>query len=339
MTRILVTGASGFIGQELVSRLAKQGYRGVATGRQPPVSLPQGWTGCRREAVLSDHRGDWGIDAVIHLEVKHHIAATSSLIGREMTAVNVGGTRAWLDWAGRLRIPKFILASSVKAVKAMPGENTEDVTFPPTDPYGQSKAIAEDAVRLWADEDRSRTAVILRLAPVYGPGNTANLADFTRQVLRRRPCYIGAGQTRKSIVSRRNAVEAFVWCLQTAKPGLDIFNVADPQALPIRDLAKMIAKSAGVSPPQGIPIPLARVTALAGDVAEYFLRRPVVFDSRRFAALMEQSVFSVDKLRGAGFVHPQTTEDGIHELVDWLMRKDADCTAGDLTRAAKVTGE
>jgi nucleoside-diphosphate-sugar epimerase len=99
--------------------------------------------------------------------------------------------------------------------------------------------------------------VILRPAPVYGPGNEANLPAFVRQILADKPCLIGGGETRKSIVSRTNLCAAI-----EATTGRDF---------------------------------------------------PLI--SARLRAIRETTVFPCDKLVAAGFTHPQTTRDGLAEII------------------------
>ncbi|MFM8495234.1 MAG: NAD-dependent epimerase/dehydratase family protein [Planctomycetia bacterium] len=329
MRRVLVTGAGGFIGRELVSSLARSGYSGVATGRQPPETVPPGWEAARRENVLDGSHPIEAIDVIVHLEVKHHVLRADADTLSEMHAVNVGGTNAWLDWASARNIGRFVFTSSVKAVRAGVAETFETAAPEALDAYGRSKAIAEAAVRGWAEAVAGRAAVILRLAPVYGPGNTANLASFARQVLRGRPCFVGAGATRKSVVSLRNAVAAIEWSLKNCTPGCDVFNVSDRTARSIAELANLIATAARAPRPRGIPIMIARLGAVAGDVAESILRRPAILDSRRLAAMLETTVFPPDKLLARGFVHPQETENGIAELVAWLTESSSPPSPGE----------
>jgi UDP-glucose 4-epimerase len=318
MKRVLVTGAGGFVGRELVSLLARSGYSGVATGRQPPESMPAGFEAAARDDVLDGRLPVEAIDALVHLEVKHHVMNPDPRAVAEIDAVNVGGTRTWLDWASARGIPRFVFASSVKAVRAEAGNTLETALPEASDPYGRSKARAEDAVRGWAAADPQTVATILRFAPVYGPGNTANLADFARQVLRGRPCFVGRGQTRKSVVSLRNATAAIEWALQAGVAGCDVYNVSDPAAHSIGELATMIASAGDAPRPRGLPAPLARVGAVAGDVAGIILRRPALLNSKRLKAMLETTVFPPDKLVAHGFVHAQQTEAGIAELVAWL---------------------
>lgn len=332
MKRVVITGAGGFVGRELVSLLARSGYCGVATGRRPPEAMPAGFQSAARDAVLDGSLTVQAIDAVVHLEVKHHVISPDPRAVAEINAVNIGGTRTWLDWAAARAIPRFVFASSVKAVRAEAGDTLETAMPEALDPYGRSKAEAEDAVREWVAADSQRGAVILRFAPVYGPGNTANLADFARQVLRGRPCFVGHGQTQKSVVSLRNATAAIEWALHNSEDGCPVYNVSDRVAHSIGELATMIAIAGRAPRPRGVPATVARLGAIAGDIAGLILRRPALLNSRRLAAMQETTMFPPCKLVARGFVHPQDTEKGIAELVAWLTEASKGSEIGGPTR-------
>ncbi len=318
MNRVLVTGAGGFLGRELVALLARSGHLGVGTGRQPPKGMPAGWVVASRADMLEGRRKVDKIDAVVHLEVKHHVTRTDAQTIMKLTAANVGGTRDWLGWASNQNVNRFVFASSVKAVQAGPGETLETAEPETSAVYGCSKARAEKAVCDWVAADANNRATILRFAPVYGPGNTANLAAFARQVLLGRPCFVGKGRTKKSVVSLRNATSAIEWALHSSLPGCEVFNVSDRTSHSIGELANIIATMANAPRPRGMPVALARVGAVVGDVAEMILARPIVLNSKRLQAMLQTTVFPPDKLMSHGFVHVQETTEGIAELVAWL---------------------
>lgn len=304
--RCLVTGASGFVGRHLVRRLAAHGHTGIATGRTPPADLPTGWTAAARSDLLQDTLRD--CDALIHLEVKQHAPRPTAADIEAFEAVNAGGTRDWLGWASRNGVQRFMLTSSIKAAR-------------PDGPYGASKARAEAAVQEWAAADRSRQATILRPAPVYGPGNEANLAAFVRQVIAGRPCLVGEGSVRKSVVSVANVTAAIEFLANRKTPGSAVFTVTDPVTLSLRDLATLIADLAGSPPPRSIPRMVARIAAPLGDTITAVTGREMPLTTARLRALDEESVFSCDDLVAAGFQHPQTTREGLAELVGAMWGK------------------
>ena len=257
------------------------------------------------------------LGAIVHLEVKQHVPRPTAADAREFAEVNVAGTRAWLDWAGRRGVSRFLLVSSIKAVAAGSQANLEDAPPETSSAYGRSKAEAERAVCDWAAADPARSAVILRPAPVYGPGNEANLAAFVRQILAGKPCLIGRGETRKSIVSLANLCGVIAFAIERGRPGCEIFNVSDRETPSLAELAAMIAETAGAGAPKRIPAWVAAAAAPIGDAIESLTGRDFPLTTARLRAIRETTIFPCDKLVAAGFVHPQTTRDGIAEMVAW----------------------
>lgn len=315
---LLVTGARGFVGRALIPKLAAIGHAGIATGRSKPDRLPPGWQGVSRDDCLA---GTVPLDVapagLVHLEVKQHVPRPTAADVADFEAVNVTGTRSWLDWAAQRGIPRFVFLSSIKAVAAGNGPQWEDAPPERTAPYGRSKAVAEQAVRDWAAADAGRTAVILRPAPVYGPGNEANLAAFVRQILAGKPCLIGRADTRKSIVSRTNLCAAIAFALDYAGQGCHVFNVSDSDTLTLAALAELIADLAAAPAPRRIPAWLAAAVAPVGDAIERFVGRDFPLTTARLRAIRETTIFPCDKLVAAGFRHPQTTREGLAEMTAW----------------------
>jgi nucleoside-diphosphate-sugar epimerase len=314
---ILVTGASGFVGSALVPLLAAEGHTGVATGRKPPINLPPGWLGLERAEVLSRKRGMEEVDCVIHLEVKQHVARLNATSIAAFEETNVEGTREWVGWAAANGINRFIYFSSIKAVAAQPGIHSETDLRLPDSPYGRSKAAGEQVVRDWVSASGERVATILRPAPVYGPGNQANLAAFVRQVLLGRRCFVGEGRTRKSLVGRRNLVAATAFLLSQDVRGCEIFNVSDSETVSVKELALLIAELGNGPVPRGIPRRFAKIAASFGDVCEILTGYDFPLSTARLRSLEEETVFPCDKLVAAGFQHPFTLRNGIAEMVDW----------------------
>lgn len=271
-----------------------------------------------RGEILSGARPAGGLDAVIHLEVMHHRVARGPRVRQEFMRVNAEGTQNWLTWAGERGIDRFLFASSIKAVRAGNGPTFE--TSPPetSDPYGLSKAAAERAVREWADAKGERAAAILRMAPVYGAGCTANIAAFARRACAGRPCFIGRGDARKSVVSRQNACAAFEHLIRHVQRGCEIFNVSDRVTLSVVEFASLVAAQAAAPAPRGLPLPVAMVAATLGDAWNALTGREAALTSPRLRALIADSVFPSDKLVASGFSHPQEPRDGVGEWVRGL---------------------
>jgi nucleoside-diphosphate-sugar epimerase len=316
--RILVTGASGFLGSRLVPELAAQGHSGIAVSRKRIDALPSGWSWEDRAAILSRSPGPAAPDALIHLEVKQHVPNPRPADIAEFTSVNVGGTQAWLDWSGSTGVTRFVYVSTIKAVSDSLEIQTENAGGQPSTPYGKSKRAAEDRVAAWTRQAQERSALILRPAVIYGPGNTANIASYIEAIDRNRFFLVGGSPNVKSIVSLGNAVSATAFLLERMSPGLQYYNLADAQSFSVCQLAETLSHLMG-KPPRfhSLPTPVARAIALVGDFIVGVLHRNFPLTSNRLNALIETTHFSAQKLVATGFKHPQTTEEGLAEMVAW----------------------
>ena len=315
---VLVTGASGFVGRCLVETLACHVHQGIATGRALVSGMPPRWQSVARAELLNMHGQRRVVDAVVHLEVKQHITRPTAADTKQFRAVNEGGTREWLAWATAHAVQRVIFVSSVKAVSNLGGIADETAPAETNDPYGASKAEAEKAVRQWADASPARCAVILRFVPVYGPGNQANLASFAKQIVRGRPCLVGDGRARKSLLSRLNAVAAIEHVLAHAQQGCTVFNVADKDPLTIREIAENIAAACHAPAPRTVPWFAAACLAAVGNAVERVIGREFVLDSRRLNTLTTDAVYPADKLFRTGFIPVQATREGIAEMARWV---------------------
>jgi nucleoside-diphosphate-sugar epimerase len=315
--RLIVTGASGFVGRGLLPSLAAFGHEGIATGREVPSPLPTGWTGRRRDDVLGTRDLRGSIDAIIHLEVKQHAPRPTVDDLAEFEQVNVHGTRDWTDWAAENNIRRFVYLSSIKAVGEAPTPHYETDDSLPGTPYGRSKAAGEAIVRAWSQARDNRMATVLRPAPVYGPGNAANLAAFVRQIQRGRPCIVGAGEARKSVVSRGNLCASICFLLGREQAACETYNVSDVETLSVAALGGLIADLGGWPAPKTIPATLATLVAPIGDIIGGLTGRDFPLTTSRLRALREESVFPCDKLVAAGFHHPLSLREGLAEMITW----------------------
>ena len=165
--KVLVTGASGFIGSTLVPALAAANHE-VRTA---------GMTGC---------------DAVIHLANLAHARADPALLWK----VNVEGTRRIAEQAAAAGVRRLIYLSSIKASGEQSGARPFDATEEPRprDDYGRAKVAAEAAIAEVAARSALET-VVLRPPLVYGPGVKGNFLALMKAVARGWPLPLRASPT------------------------------------------------------------------------------------------------------------------------------------------------
>jgi UDP-glucose 4-epimerase len=247
VSRILVTGASGFIGRATVAALAAAGHEVRAATRRLPVPpfAP------RVEVVAHgdlEAPVDWtpllaGIDAVIHLAgIAHVEGIATARYDRVNHLATVALARAAL--AAAAGVERLVFMSSIRAQTGPAWDIvlTEATEPRPTDAYGQSKLAAEKALLR-----SGLPATILRPVPVYGAGMKGNLRALMRLAALPIPLPFGAFANQRSLVSLPNLVAAIAHALREPS-GSETYVVADPHPVSLADIVTALRRGMGRSP-------------------------------------------------------------------------------------------
>jgi nucleoside-diphosphate-sugar epimerase len=141
---------------------------------------------------------------------------------------------------------------------------------------------------------------------------------MVRAIDRGRFFLAGKNANVKSLVALRNVSGAVVHLLPQMASGCEVYHLVDRSSYSVREIAGIISRLLGRSaPPRTLPLPVLRLAASVGDLLARAGFGVLPVSSARLEALIETTHFSADKLRASGFVHPQTTEEGLAELVQW----------------------
>ncbi len=258
--KILVTGASGFIGQAFIAAALEKGW-GVRCALRSPSFSPM-IASCESIVVGEmDAATDWrealqGCEAVVHLAARVHVMkdeAADPLAA--FRAVNALGTIHLAQQAAKAGVKRFLFMSTIKVNgEGRVAPYTEADAPAPEDPYAVSKAEAEAALMALA-EATPMAVTILRPPLVYGAGVRANFHSLMLAVRRGLPLPLGSIQNKRSLVYRGNLISAMTTCLTSEGAKNKIFLVSDGQDVStphlIRALAKAMERSAFL-----LPIPL-----------------------------------------------------------------------------------
>lgn len=261
--RVLVTGASGFVGRRLTATLVASG-RDVRAALRTSVFSPAFAVGS--EAVMVgdlEATTDWrtaldGVDGVVHLAARVHVMQdTASDPLAEFRRVNVAGTLNLARQAALAGVRRLVFVSSVKVngEGTMPGRPyTADDVPAPLDAYGVSKHEAEVGLREIA-KATGLEITIIRPVLVYGPGVGANFLAMMRWLYRGVPLPLGAIHNRRSLIAVDNLADLILTCLDHPGAANQVFLASDGEDVSTTELLRRTAQALG-KPECLLPVPV-----------------------------------------------------------------------------------
>lgn len=314
MSRVLVTGASGFIGSHLLAALSERGLPARAAVRMAVGGASDLILHDRCIVGTVDGRTDWsaalsGCDTVVHLAACVHVMRERRDVRAAYRETNVEATRALARQSAAAGIRRFLLASTVKVHGEGRAEPYAEGDVPaPQDDYARSKLEAEQVLREIASQT-GMEATILRIPLVYGPAVGGNFLRLMRAVDAGIPLPFRSVDNRRSLVYVGNLTDAIVACLAHPQPARRTFMVSDGEDISTPELVRRLAHALGRRP-RLLPVPVA-LLRLAGALS-----------GRRAEIERMAGSFMVDSgaIRAAlGWKPPFTFEAGLARTAAWYV--------------------
>jgi nucleoside-diphosphate-sugar epimerase len=313
--KILLVGASGFVGRHVMRRLMADGLDFRAAVHRNDAGFPLGIETVKGIRLDSDF--DWssglsGCDAVIHLGARVHVMGDASADPlAEYRRINVEGTLQLARQASEAGVRRFVFLSSVKAngEATAPGRTfAEDDVPAPLDPYGISKLEAECGLQHLAQET-DMGIVILRPPLVYGPGVQANFLSMMRWLRRGIPLPLGSIDNRRSLIAVENLVDLIITALSHPAATNQVYMASDGDDLSTPELLRRLASALGTKAHLLAfpPALLARLAMLTGQ-------------QDKVNRLRESLRIDIGKARrGLGWQPPVSIDEGLRRTAEWFL--------------------
>ena len=314
--RILVTGASGFIGRALCARLLADGFlvRGVVRELSRSVSLPQGMKIVPIGSIGPDT--DWtdvmnGIDSVIHLAARVHIMQERAMDPlQEFRRVNFHGTERLARQAAQSGVKRFVFMSTIGVNGSTSGSRAfnESDDLGPHNPYAVSKLDAELGLR----EISAKTGmevVVVRAPLVYGPGNPGNFLRLLNAVANGWPLPVAAINNRRSLIYLGNLIDAVMRCITHPRAAGQVYLASDGDDVSTPELIRRVAAALGRRA-RLFPFPPA-LMHMAGNL---------LGKSAAIESLLGSLTIDSGKIRRElEWKPPYSMEEGLKETAEWYL--------------------
>lgn len=321
----LVTGATGFIGHALVRHLLARGEPVRVLVRDPAKWEALGVDGV--EVAIGDITDRQALDrAIAGTRRLFAIAGTfrePNLSDEQYREINVDAVRSKLEIAQRHGLERVIHCSTVGihgSIEGMPA--TEDAPIVPEGIYEETKAAGDAVAREWQQRGEL-DVVVVRPAPVYGPGDTRLLKMF--KLARRNPIPIfGDGSARYHAIYIDDLAELLVRAMWAERAAGQTFIAAGPEAPTITGLLTRLARLLGNSSPKFLRLP-AGPALLAADLCET-LCRPVGLAPplyrRRVQFFLNNRHYDISRARRLLGWRPRVgLEDGLARTAAWYATR------------------
>ncbi len=326
--KVLVTGASGFVGSHLVETAAKLGYEVHAAVRKS--SLIRAVEPFVQQFVYPDFDNPASLQELFDSEgydyVIHAAALTKAKSEREIMAVNVGVTERLLDAAFQAKNPplRVVFVSSLAAIGPVPYTEKpiqDNAAYRPVTLYGRSKQAAEEMIRA---KFSTKPITVIRPTAVYGP-REKDLFILFNTMNKGLDAYIGRAPQKLSFVYVRDLVDVLLSACSSEQRGLTFFNITDGQEYSRYAMAEVF-KETFAKKLLRVHVPLGLVRQVA-KISQWFYRNssktPVIYPERLGELTAQNWSCDISQANKILNYHPKyNLASGLKESLRWYKHNN-----------------
>jgi nucleoside-diphosphate-sugar epimerase len=314
---ILVTGANGFVGRILCTKLVRCHYMVSGAVRRESVNETKNFPIVRIAEI--GPTTNWtaalqGIEVVVHLAARVHVMQDDARDPlSEFRYINTAGTAQLARSAATSGVKRLVYVSSVKVNGEATHEGrkyTEADVPDPQDPYGVSKCEAEQALQRVAAET-GLEIVIVRPPLVYGPGVKGNFAQMLKVLAKRIPLPLASVRNLRSLVYVENLVDALIVCATHPDADGQTYLVSDGEDISTPELLRQLGDAMG-HPSLLFPCPpgLLKLAGLLSGKSEQVER-----------LLGSLQVESGKIRRELNWIPPYSLQQGLQTTAEWYRNE------------------
>lgn len=316
--KVLVTGATGFVGGEILKNLHRNGYDTFGTSKtganeNDPKIIKADITDFEDlQANVTEK-----FDAIIHSAgLAHQFGHIEKVLFEK---VNVEGTKNISELAVRVKAKQFILISSTAVYGFHKDEIDESAECTPDTDYAESKLRGEIVCKEICEKN-DIDLTIFRLTPVLGEKGIGNVPRLIKAIDKRRFLWVGDGRNKKSLIYVGDIADACRMILEKKKRGTEIFNLS-AKPIDMRELVSIISVRLDKKVPEfSIPESIPRTFINLGE--KLVGSRRIGKFSKIFDKWLSDNVYAAGKIKSEYGFEPKTSiSEAVAKQCEWYSRQ------------------
>ncbi|SFG19862.1 Nucleoside-diphosphate-sugar epimerase [Novosphingobium sp. CF614] len=316
MVRIAITGSSGFIGTNLVSRYKQQGADVLGLDIVPPRNPQNG--DVHRQVDLLDRKALGDTLEAFDPDYLFHLGARTDLRGRSVGdyAANVEGVANLMAVVDRCEALRRVVVASSRLVCEIGYQPKSDTDYRPTTPYGESKIETEKLVR--AAQTR-KPWTIVRPTSIWGPWFATPYDMFFRLVGKGLFVLPRGRVIHKSFGFVGNTVHELDRIAHTQQPiDGNTFYLCDYPPLEVGEWTEMIRAAMDAPKVRSVPFGVLKLAAAAGDLMERLHMPAAPLTSFRLNNLVAEMTYDSSTVAAVAGELPFSLREGVEQTAAWI---------------------